>query len=162
MHVRVSVPHSPELLLYSTPKKNTQNRAGDNANCRLPSQQQAVTPNLGPNPNPTQQHRTTPQGEVILSAGTSCRRFFVVLGAPRELLAVGEVPAVERSEAPPAAAVAAVVGGAGGGGGGGSPPASRRGCRLLAGQYFGEKGLLRQVEVGAAGVVWCNAVCGVA
>eukprot|EP00903_Cladosiphon_okamuranus_P009035 g8638.t3 len=95
------------------------------------------------------------KGEVILTAGTNCRRFYVVLGAPRELLAVGEVPAVERSEGPAAATVAAAAaaagaesstGGVGGGCGAGSPPASRRGCRLLAGQYFGEKGLLRQAE----------------
>lgn len=95
----------------------------------------------------------------------------MVLGAPRERLAVGEVPAVERSEAPAIATAAAAAAtaataaaasaepsaagvgingcgvGGGGGGGAGSPPASRRGCRLLAGQYFGEKGLLRQAEV---------------
>lgn len=89
-----------------------------------------------------------------------------MLGAPRELLAVGEVPAVERSEGPAAATAAAAAataaatagaepsaGGVGSSGGGaGSPPASRRGCRLLAGQYFGEKGLLRQAEVGGGWV----------
>lgn len=72
------------------------------------------------------------QEEIIVTAGEDCRRFYVVLGAPSDLLAVGEIPAVSRESAGTAAA--------------GTP--SRRGFRLLAGQYFGEKGLLRQVEVG--------------
>ena len=64
------------------------------------------------------------QGEVIVKAGDGCRRFYVVLGAPRELLGVGEVPAVSREAS-----------------------ALNTDCRLLAGQFFGEKGLLRQTEV---------------
>lgn len=86
----------------------------------------------------------TKQGDTVVKAGEECRSFYVVLGAPTELLAVGEVPAVSRE--------------ASGGTGTGSPARGRGGCRLLAGQYFGEKGLLRQVGVSvkATGfLVWC-------
>lgn len=69
------------------------------------------------------------QGEVIVKVEDDCRRFYVVLGAPRELLDVGEIPAVSR-ETPS------------------STSNTTNGCRLLSGQFFGEKGLLRQAEVG--------------
>lgn len=68
------------------------------------------------------------QGEVIVKVGDDCRRFYVVLGAPRELLDIGEIPAVSR-ETPS------------------STSNTTNGCRLLSGQFFGEKGLLRQAEV---------------
>lgn len=50
--------------------------------------------------------------------------FHVVLGAPTELLAMGEMPAVEVS-------------------GGRS---AYKGIRLLAGQFFGERGFMRQLQ----------------
>lgn len=68
-----------------------------------------------------------------MRAGDDCGRFHVVLGAPRELLAMGEIPAVS-TEVPR---------------GHGTGNASKKGVRLLAGQFFGEKGLLRKVKVSA-------------
>lgn len=75
-----------------------------------------------------------------MKRGDPCRRFFIVLGAPRELLTVGEIPAVSRVS---------------GGGDGAEEARSGRGLRLLAGQYFGEKGVIRRSEVGLKYVkVW--------
>lgn len=67
-----------------------------------------------------------------MTAGEECRRFYVVIGAPRELLVVGEIAAVSRelSEV------------------GGTQTPSKKALRLHAGQYFGEEALLRQAEVG--------------
>lgn len=73
--------------------------------------------------------------------GEECSRFHVVLGAPRELLAVGEVAAVEVKTMALSSPSAL---------GGGEELASptKRDYRLLAGQYFGERGLFRDMEVG--------------
>lgn len=73
----------------------------------------------------------------------------MVLGAPKELLAVGEVPAVEVISEPmfsPGSVSSAVSGG-------GEGEGMRRRChRLLEGQYFGEKALFRK-EVAVSALV---------
>lgn len=72
------------------------------------------------------------QGEVIVTAGEECRRFYVVLGAPPKLLAYGEIAGVSGAKLAMNEELTASV----------------EGIRLHAGQYFGEKALLPNVQVG--------------